>query len=263
MEKYREQIEAYLGGSMSEKEMISFETLMETNVELRDEVILSRQANLIAQDEFDTETTPNNEYTEELRTFLKSDRAQELKASVKQASDRYKASQALVKPRRTYWLAASVLVLVGSALVFQLFKSPSAEALYLDYYDTKDLPSLTKRDDSNLLLEQGLEAFREGNFELARERLSRFAELNEEVNPGIYLYTGVAFSETNELEDALKEFDKLIESDSLDKSKGWWFKAMVLLNANQKEASKEILKKIASDANNFKYTEAKELLDKL
>ncbi len=85
----------------------------------------------------------------------------------------------------------------------------------------------------------------------------------EEINPLVYIYTELIYSEKNELDKAVREFQILENSNSIDSSRALWYKALTYLKFDKTTKGKEILLRILKDSTNYKYKEAKELLGKL
>jgi len=261
MEGYREQIEAYLSGELSGDALASFEALLSGNEALREEVVLARQINLMAKNEFDREQLPQNEYTQELRTFLKSDRAQELKNALKNAEQSYQQQSNPPKSRRKFYIAAILVLLLGATFFFQMFKQPSSEKMYANYFSLEDMPSLTQRDDGESSLKLALSAFKTKDYSAANNNFKEYLSLNANADPRIYLYTGISLLEMDQFENALLEFDKLIDSESLDRSKGYWFKALAYLKVGNNTKAKEVLSELQST--DFNFNKAQQLLEDL
>ena len=68
--------------------------------------------------------------------------------------------------------------------------------------------------------------------------------------------------ESGNLENAKTTFDQLIESDLLDASKGYWYKALLFLKKGEEQEAKVILEKIKSESL-YNSLKAGELLEEL
>ena len=55
----------------------------------------------------------------------------------------------------------------------------------------------------------------------------------------------------------------MLNSNSIDSSKGMWFKALVFMKCKDIDALKAILKKISADKNNYNYNKALLVLEEL
>ena len=79
----------------------------------------------------------------------------------------------------------------------------------------------------------------------------------------VYVYTGLIYSEKENLEKAIEQFDLLENAQSLDRSRAVWYKALTYLKFDKVAKAKEMLTRILEDPSNYNYKEAKELLEKL
>lgn len=87
--------------------------------------------------------------------------------------------------------------------------------------------------------------------------------LEENSNPLLFIYSGMAQAELGKLDEAIDQFDLLENSNSLDASRAYWYKALVYLDNDAVQKAKEQLKKLLDTPGNYKFEEAKELLEKL
>ncbi|MBQ0740130.1 hypothetical protein J9332_38200, partial [Aquimarina celericrescens] len=62
---------------------------------------------------------------------------------------------------------------------------------------------------------------------------------------------------------AIKSFEKLLGSDTLDASKAYWYLSLTYLKINKVEEAKTQLQILSKNPQNYKYKEAKELLNRL
>jgi len=262
-DQLRLKIEAYLGDSMSPEEALAFEQQMAEDPQLKEEVLLSRQANLHLTGNFDSEH-PNNKYTQELRSFLDSDEAKKLKSTIQRVGNEHKLESKGAHQRRRYLLvAATVALLIVSSIGFFFLKDPGPEKLFAQYYTNDDLPSVITRDDGLTLFENGVLAFQDANFQEALEYFEQYENETGSKEVSLSLYRGATYLELNNSEAAIQEFDQVIASNSLDRSKGLWFKAMAYLKSKDETKAIEMLIEITEDASNFNAEEAMDILAKL
>ncbi|MEM7185013.1 MAG: hypothetical protein AAF466_00035 [Bacteroidota bacterium] len=263
-DELRLRIESYLGGEMSSEEVVAFELEMENDPQLMAEVQLSRQINLHFSESEDPEAVPNNSYTRDLRSFLDSDEAAEIKETLRNVQLERRVPQLRRKRRRLVLVsvAASVLFLVSAiGLLFQ--SEPGTDKLYAQYYSTADLPSVIRRDDNSSLLESGVVAFQNGDLADAMAYFENYEASTEEPDVAVFLYKGATYMEQEQFFKAIEAFEVVIDSGSIDASKGFWFKAMAYLKAGDKNNAIHILEDIANHIWYFKHDQAKELLEKL
>jgi len=255
-------IESYVLGVMPEEQRALFEAEILANPTLRKEVELVEQLNNHLMDDFHSGTVQESEYTGELRSFFNSNEAKEIKNKIRKVNDEYKLSS---QPRkRKFFNVAAVLVALLMGSFGYLFFAPiSGEKMFNSYYSESDLPSVVKRGGEGNPLVQGVISFKDQNYKEAIISFKLYKESSEDIDPTVYLYHGISFLETDEIQLALAEFNKMIASESLDRSKGLWFKALAYIKIEDKEAAKIVLNKIASNSSNFNYEEALELIEKL
>lgn len=262
-DQHEHQIESYLAGNLSGDELRQFEKTLAENVELRAEVELARQINLHFSGSTDVSDLPKNEYTQKLSAFLKSDEASVLKSKLRKVADENKTSSTEQKRPRIYLIAAVLTVLVITTLGILFLGPDSSQQLYASYYSTEDLPSVISRDSENDVLQLGAEAFQENDFNASLKYFDQYFQTSDEILPSVHIYSGMAYSELGDYKNALVEFDKLINSDALDRSKGLWFKALVQLKMDDRPSAKRTLEELVNSPENFNYTEANELLSEL
>ena len=261
-------IEAYLGGQLSPDERKAFEEEMAQNVDLRDKVRLSNQINHFAGDRYlldDALSENKGEYANTLRDELSSSTSKKFQKDLSAIANTYHSNSRDDKNSRKggkliYFItsAAAVVLLV---LGLNFFGTSNPSALYDSFYSPADLPSFTTRSDASEDLLTGMNAFNSEKYEEAIKRLTAFAKAEDELSA--YLYTGTAYLELGQLENALNEYNKLANSASLDASKAQWFKTLLYLKTEQTELAIKQLKEITSDASNFNYAKAASLLKKL
>lgn len=263
-EKYHDQIDAYLRGELSQEEQDLFEEQLKLNKELKQEYLI--HVELYAQEDeriwASEELQPDTDEVAKLESYFKSEEAQEFKRILASANENYK--QQKNEGKNTKWLlplvaAASIAIIM--MLQFDFFK-PSTVELYAEYSNWNDLPSLTSRGDENQLA-QGQLYFEEGKYTESLNVFVEYLENENELSSSILTYMGLASLELDKENDALVYFNQLINSDAIDQSRGYWYKALLFLKQEKISQTKETLKIIVSDSTNYNFEKAKELLDDL
>lgn len=257
-------IEQYISGSMSEPEAADFEKLMESSEELKAAVELSKQLNFHLSGTVDDSTIPENEYTQQLSSFIKSEEAQELKETLRSVQLERRVPKLRSKRRRIIFIAAAavaIFLISAIGLVFQT--EPGTDQLYAQYYTTNDLPSVIQRGTSNTFLAKGAVAFQNDDFSKALAYFEEYEATTEEPDIALYLYKGATLMELSNYFAAIEEFELAIDSDSIDATKGFWFKAMVYLKSGDTANAKYVLTDIARHVWYYNHDKAKELLEKL
>ncbi|WP_299678428.1 hypothetical protein [uncultured Dokdonia sp.] len=257
-------IEAYISGTMSAEDAQQFELAMTTQPELKEEVALYRSINHhLTETEYEDGVSDSN-YKKELDTYLKGEEAAAIKEKLVRIKEDYKTVPQNEKPktRSLYYIisaAAAVILLFGL-----LFTGNSNASLYTTYYQSSDLPSFTSRADNESLLSKASTSFKSGDLDTSLASFQEYIQgAKNEIDPLIYVYTGLIYSEKENLEEAITQFDLLEKSKSLDSSRALWYKALTYVKFDKPAEAKEILTMLLKNPSNYKYTEAKELLEKL
>ncbi|MEM7086273.1 MAG: hypothetical protein AAF489_08835 [Bacteroidota bacterium] len=257
-------VEQYISGSMSASDALDFEKLMETDAALKAEVTLAKQLNFHLSGTTDDSEVPNNEYTQNLKSFMESEEAKELKETLRTVQSERRVPKFRSKKRRIIFAAAAAVVIFLISAIGLIFKTePGTEKLYAQYYSTNDLPSVIQRGTSNSLLKQGAVAFQNENFSDALAYFEQYDASTEEPDMALYLYKGATLLELGNYYGAIQEFELAIDSQSIDASKGFWFKAMAYLKSGDVSNAKYVLSDIASHVWYYNHDKAKELLKKL
>ena len=263
-DELRLKIESYLADAMSVEETAAFEQQIDNDPHLKATVELSRQINLHLSEYEDDTTIPDNEYTQELRSYMQSEDAAEIKETLRNVQLERRVPQLRSKRRRLILMAgaaAALFIVSAIGLIFQ--GEQGTEQLYAQYYSTNDLPSVIRRGTSNTLLEKGALAFQNSNYSDAMTFFENYEATTTEPEVALYLYKGATYMEQNQFYKAIQEFELAIDSESIDATKGFWFKAMAYLKAGDEQKARNILTDIANHVWYFNNDKAKELLKDL
>jgi len=259
--EFHNKAERYLQGKMSSSEAVEFESLLNENQDLKEEFsILSDMHNHFGGDTTSIEI-PENEYTEKLRSALGNEDSAEIKNKLKKARLEYEKSKG---SRTNYFrIAASIVfvLLFGSAIYF--FMDSEKSNLYADFYDPSDLPSVISRSNDNSNVSKAIIEFQNKNYMKALELLDISTETTTNSDIPFLLYHGMASLETGNLDKALSKFNAVINSNSIDRSKGYWFKALAYLKVGEDESAQLVLREIVANPNYFNHKKARDLLDQL
>ncbi len=255
-------IEAYISNSMSKEEIHSFEKQLKNDVELKKEVELAKELNHFLKDDVINKHS-DTELSKKINTFLESEEATGLENKLLKVKNEYKTAQVKPKNKKYLLVAASIVFLLISSIGYYFLNQNNSEKLFTQYYSANDLPSVIKRGNQQDNLIQGVLKFKESDYTEALKMFDSYKNTDNNLNPSVYLYAGIANMELELYDKALLEFDKMILSNSIDYSKGLWFKALLYLKKQDKVNAKIILKKIVENSESFKFKEAEELLRKL
>ncbi|MFC4634818.1 tol-pal system YbgF family protein [Dokdonia ponticola] len=257
-------IESYLLGNLSKEEVAIVEKRMSEDVRFRESVLLQKElyASLDESDwSFAKNVTP--EKIQEYETLFKSKETAQLKEAILKAQSDYKKNTSKNGRSLFYYLSAAVVIVMITISVL-LSKDQTSQDLYVTYYTTSDIPSLVSRggeDDSELINAERY--FENAEYTKALEILIPKVATVTKNKASVLLYKGISEMELGQFEKAHTSFDQLIHSDLLDAPMGLWYKALLYLKMDAPEKAKTILQQISSSSSNYKYTEAKELLEKL
>ena len=259
-------IESYLSGRMSEDDAEAFTRQIEADPELKAEVELYAQINHHLAENLSEGEVPDNEYTRSLRSFFQSEEAKQLEATLRKVQSEYKSDNpgGGSGPQRRFLLVAAIaILLVVSAVAIRYLPGAGETDLYAAYYDKEDIPSVITRDETEGNLQKGANAYFNEDYSEALTYFDQYISEEDFVDPSVYIYTGLANLELGNTEIAIAEFDKMIESGSIDSSKGLWFKALAYVRNENIPAAKSVLEQITKSESNFNYDKAKDLLDDL
>ncbi len=265
-EKYQNQIDAYFRNELSDQERISFEKLLKEDTELSQEFIIHKELYAQFDPDLQIDITSNayDKEVEEIETYFESEEAKKLSEVIDKAQHNYQEAETPKKwPNKNIFIgliaAASVALLV---VLYTTNSGSSTQELYAQYSDWNDLPSLTSRKDGDQL-SLGQSLFEEGKYQQANTVFKTILTQGKEVPPSVLIYSGVSALELDDYQEALTHFDQLMQSDTIDHSKGYWYKALVFLKQAKKDEAIAVLKRIVENKENFNYKEAVILLDKL
>jgi tetratricopeptide (TPR) repeat protein len=247
---------------MSASERLKFEQQMSEDAHLREDVLLQKS---IVETLFNKEVS---HVTNELQETKIAEVKQTLKSASYQEHQQHLASISQVyekgKQQKRRWFigsAAAILLLLSSLFWFP--SEPSYDALYAEYADWSEMTSYIEQNDSNDFA-QGELLYREQKY---AEAVAFFENFTENSNQKLYapglIYLGASYVGNNQLNKALDAFEKLIQSKSFDRSKGYWYQLLVYLKQENTEKIQSTLELILKNPSNFNYKKAFEIKDAL
>lgn len=264
-EDIHKKIEAYLSNTMTEDEITQFEKDIAASTELKEEVILYKSLNHHLTDTaYEDDSFLDSTYKKEIETYIQSKEGETIKKNLLKAREEYLATSENEKPktRSLYYILSAAAVIV--VLFGILFTRNSSTSLYNDYYQITELPSFISRSDETSLTSKATTYFKKGDLDNSLSSFKEYIEsAGKDVDPRAYIYTGIIYSEKENLKEAIAQFELLEKSESLDRSRALWYKALTYLKFDKTSEVKETLSLILKDSSNYKFTEAKELLGKL
>ncbi|WP_299246664.1 hypothetical protein [uncultured Aquimarina sp.] len=264
-EKYHDQIDAYLRDELSTEDRALFEQLLEKNPEVLKEFKIHQEL-FVHIDEsswIDDSFTPEIEEVKKVENYFKSIEAKRLKDTIVKAQANYqkKNNTSFLNNR----LFLSVLAAASIAIFVVLYTMNSNNAdqdLYAAYSQWQDLPSLTSRSDESQLAE-GQRLFEQKKYDESYMLFKEYKKDKNKLLPSVLIYLGVSALELDQYTEAISYFDQIISSDTIDQSKGYWYKALVYLKQDKKDDVIKVLEIILKDRQNYNFDKAQALLKKM
>jgi len=250
-----ELIEQYLGGSMSHATSIAFEKLILEDKNLAKEIELHKQLSAHFNENYIPLKKGSN--TSDLDTYFRSHEAKNILKTIENVEAIHSSKKKFKFPIS---IAASIIGVMICVVGYLQF---SKNDLYEDYYTENDLPSLVSRGTKNNLQNDIIVAYQKKQYTVANNLYRSYIDSTTVFNENIFIYGGMTYLELNEFDKALLEFHKMTTSNSIDKSKGLWFTALVYLKKEEYTLLKETLHTIVQKKGNFNYKKATTLLQEL
>jgi tetratricopeptide (TPR) repeat protein len=232
--------ENYLTNQLSEKDKIDFENQLQNDASIREKFRIYQNWTNYLENKFDSKTI---DFKKNLETISKSNFTENKKSETKVIS---------FKPYY-FAIAASIVLVIGTWFMMQ-----NSMPNYNDYNQHEDA-YFTERDDviENLKLAQ--DAFNIKNYP---EAITNFEiVLKSYKRPEIEFYFAVSLLEVDKFTESEVIFNNLKSGTSIYKDKSTWYLALSNLKQKKYEETKEFLKQIPEDAED--YAKAEKLLDEL
>jgi len=245
-------IERYLRDLLSNEEKQSFLERMNNDTLFREKVLLEKQVfQSLNKQEWSFVEASQNKEADELELIYKQVETQKIKHSISKANLAY-------KKRKRNWLIYSVASMIAIILSVSIYKQQykNNQELYIHYIENTELMNLVTRDKS-VEFSNVQEYFNKKEYVKVSSILSKV--IDTAYNGNVYLYLAISQMELNQYTEATQTLNKLINSNLIDAQKGYWYKSLLYLKANQIEKSKNELE-IIIEKSYFKKEEAKELL---
>ncbi|MEW7277927.1 hypothetical protein ABW636_04975 [Aquimarina sp. 2201CG1-2-11] len=266
MNKFEQEIEAYLNGEMTTDESKVFEQKISSDPKAQKEFELYREMNIIFDDTdwAITDASTQHSKIKEHETFLKSKKGKTVAAHIQNAEKQYFKFYSKNKNRRYYYAAAiAAMLLFGFFTFSKLNTSTDHQNLYATYSDWSDLPSLTLRDGHNNLTEAE-KLFRQKKYSDALTIFQKYQTENSTIiNWQVIVYTSIAQLETDQTGLAIANFTKLKNSNSLDANRAYWYLALAYLKVNQLEKAIQELKVLSKNPSYFNHNNGVKLLKEI
>jgi len=230
-------IERFLKEELSSIEHEKFLERLKTDNEFRDRVQIEKQF-FETMNEDSWSAISNLENKQELNDYTKlfnTKAVEDIKNTIAKVGNEYAIKPKTSKNKSWYFytgIAAMLLILL--AVYINVNQAPSLDNLYANYLDASELPSLVSRDD-NKIIGQAETFYNNKEFEKALVAYNDIIKTTSSNSGALYLYKGVSEMQLNKFQDAENTFDTLINSDSLDAPKGYWYKVLLYLKMKDKD----------------------------
>jgi len=215
----------YLDGELTLKEKKKFESRLEHELVLNEELVLIKELDEVLGDK------ELLEFENKIRSLIL-----EQKRIQKTIKNKYK----LIFSGK-FLIAASVILILGFlSYIYVISTKPDINKIYNQYYVKYD-PDITKRSESlsENLFAKALEQYMDQNYEVA---IRMFNEMiaNEENKLLASFYSGLCCMELREYKKALNYFNAINNSDSIIQIHSEWYTALSYLKLNDINKSKEL-----------------------
>jgi len=257
-------IDRFLKGELSDIEARNFRERMKSDQEFAQRVAFEKQLLEVLDDkEWHQSTNPEHPEVAEYTQLFASEQAARMKEAIAASQKAYK-SEGNVRRLNPWWVYSSAaMILIMVSLYFLFPRKNSPEELYISYLAKTELPSVISRgtEEVNEGLVKAQRYFDEKNYVEAADLLRKLQETNNQ-SSALYVYLALSQAELSSFEEATATLDELIESDLLDGEKGYWYKSLIHLKANEPEKARELLNTIV-EQRYFNYELAEALLTDL
>ncbi len=264
-DKTYEKIRVYLDNEMTNEERVNFELEIENNEDLKNTVSVLKTMPSIYNDEDWALYDGDLNALKETANLFKGENIEHFSKQIRTAQSNYninsnRKSRGFIKYISS--IAAAVLILF-SGYYFLTDKTSNLE-LYNDYYNVGDLPSFTTQSSTINILANAENLFKTEQYAKALEQF-KIAKSTQDntLNPNLELYIALCHLKLEQYNLAHKRLDALLQSNTLDAHKGYWFKSLTYLKQDNKAKAIETLKLLLKKDTNFNYDKAKKLLNEL
>lgn len=253
-------INAYLGGSLSKKDLLIFNKKMSENEAFKKQVNFEIQMQeSLSDSQWSFIEDVENEKVLEYKKIIDQQEIQELKETLRNLFENKKPK---TKKNHTIWYGIAAILVVSISLFSLLNKSNGRENLYTYYLEDTDIPSLVVRSENQSSLNKIQQSFEDKKYDESINLINDSLLFKSQSSGNLLIIKGISQLEINKTKEAISTFDSLINSDLVDGQKGYWFKALVYLKLDDFENCKDLLLQI-TEKKLYNYSKAKELLKEL
>ncbi len=256
-------IEHFLRNRLSKEEESQFLKRIELDEHFKEQFVIEKQLfETLNEEEWSFMGNVNTTEIEEYEKLFKSEETLELKKKLKEVSSNYKKN---TRRKRIITFISSAAAIVFFVIGLNIFFTSTVDSkeLYANNIELEKLPSFKNRGENNaeIHLITAEELFKEKKYKKSISVFDEFLMKNKS-NSSVYIYKAIAHIELNQYKKGKNILDELIHSDLIDAEKGYWYKGLLFVKFNELENAKKTLN-IIVEKSYFKNKEAKSLLEKL
>ncbi|MEP0262953.1 hypothetical protein [Dokdonia sp.] len=255
-------IERYLRKEMTPGEQTLFEKNIKENPNLKEQIALYKALYSIPENDDWFEFNGDSDVVKKEASLFRSQETLEF-------SERLKKFRNTTNPKQKKKIFnIQLLSTVAAVIIIAIFifypKDYDPASLFEQYHNWDELPSYVSKGDSNSDIYKELELlFHAKEYQNVITQANTLDASVYEFDQQAILFVGVSHLELHQYEKALKIFDSLLQSNSIDAHKGHWYKVLTFLKQGNKEKAIQTLEIISNNSAYYKHNEAKELLKKL
>ncbi len=247
------EIDKYLNGELTEKELMTFREKLKTDTDFANEVKLYQEIESKLTSKMSNQKEENDlRNTLEDLSLVFSEKEGKTK-SEKQKVKKQESKVFSLKRYSKYMVAASII------LIATILWKNSINPIYSDFANHESIDLVVRgNSDKNLINAQ--DAFNSKDFVTAEKELRTLLYLDR-TKVELQLYLGICLLEQNKYEKAESIFNKIATGKSIYKNKAIWYMALSKLKQKDYKSCKVYLKQIPKDAED--YQNAKKLFVRL
>ncbi len=257
----QQEIDAYLEGKMSQKEVMIFEEKLEKDSELKENVLLQQSIHQSFKED-DWSTIPNstdNEELQSMQSILRNEQNTIISSTIRQVGDQYINKDRPTKSNTRFYLriamAAAVLMLFALPFLINL----NSKSYYDQYANWEHLPSLRSKGNTQAKIIEGESLYLSQQYTDAIQYFEENIDKQDTYYSYALIYLGTSYFQIDNIEKAHQTYDLLIDSNTLQSSYGYWYKLLLYLKSENIEKAKEMITLIVSNPDHYNYKEARKL----
>lgn len=259
-------IASYLNNEMSDAEKANFEVQLKNDAELASFVdTFSTLEGVYDEDKWTVKSNATIEEVKALANAFRADDVMDVSKKIRGIQQHANEEKATTNRKSYFYYISSAVAIAAicTLFYFSFMQSISADDAFEQYHDWASLPSFQTKSDTNNHLAKASVLFQEEKYQEALTIFTTYAKESDTYNPQIQLYIGISYLELENYHEALQTFDQLLQSNTVDHHKAYWYTALTYLKQNDAESAKKVLKVLVENPTNYNYEKAKELLKKL